>query len=149
MVEYTFWRQKKIQKRKLFQNYRRRLVSGHGYDRKSAMRQPIGMALFGMVWLLRVRSEMKRCAKCRRQELIQQQQQEHDSNVERTPASVSTFFTIDTPAPLPSTTETATLSPGHSLAPTTYCEVHGFNPPKEGNFKKLDEKNLILYIYKL
>lgn len=26
------------------------------------------MALFGMVWLLRMRAEMRRCAKCRREE---------------------------------------------------------------------------------
>lgn len=81
---------------------------------------PLGMALFGMVWLLRVRSEMKRCAKCRRQESTQAE--------ERTPV---TFFTIDTPVSIPCPN---TLSPSHTLAPTTYCEVHGFNPPKEGEF---------------
>lgn len=29
----------------------------------------IAMALFGMVWLLRVRSEMRRCSKCRHEEI--------------------------------------------------------------------------------
>lgn len=80
---------------------------------------PFGMALFGMVWLLRVRSEMKRCAKCRRQEMAQAEER----------ASAATFFTIDTPTTVPCPD---TASPGHTLAPTTYCEVHGFNPPKEG-----------------
>lgn len=79
------------------------------------------MALFGMVWLLRVRSEMKRCAKCRRQELSQ--------NVEQR-TSVPSFFTIETTEPLHRTESVST--PGTLSAPTTYCEVHGYNPPKEG-----------------
>lgn len=77
------------------------------------------MALFGMVWLLRVRSEMRRCAKCRRE-------QQRAAHLEDRVASQSTFFTIDTPGPAP------VPSPGHSLAPTTFCEVHGFMPPKDG-----------------
>lgn len=94
------------------------------------------MALFGMVWLLRVRSEMRRCAKCRREQLQHQQQQQQQQQLQ-TPsiqgtlddrASQSTFFTIDTPGPAP------VPSPGHSLGPTTFCEVHGFMPPKEGKF---------------
>ncbi|GLV41247.1 hypothetical protein CBL_04771 [Carabus blaptoides fortunei] len=40
-------------------------------------------------------------------------------------ASQSTFFTIDAPGPA------SVSSPGHSLGPTTFCEVHGFVPPKE------------------
>ncbi|KAK9751672.1 hypothetical protein QE152_g4817 [Popillia japonica] len=84
------------------------------------------MALFGMVWLLRVRAEMKRCAKCKRQD-----QSNVPAEVERGP-STSTFFTIEGNATLPSTTEA--VSPGHALGPTTFCEVHGFNPPKEGKF---------------
>ncbi|XP_031338101.1 uncharacterized protein LOC116167008 [Photinus pyralis] len=79
---------------------------------------PYSMALFGMVWLLRVRSEMKRCAKCRRQELAQAEDR----------APPATFFTIDTPNAVPCPD---TVSPSHNLAPTTYCEVHGYNPPKE------------------
>lgn len=86
-----------------------------------------GMALFGMVWLLRVRSEMKRCAKCRRQDVTQQQLEDR--------ASTSTFFTIDTSPNLPLAPSTGTISPGHSLAPTTYCEVHGYNPRKEGKLR--------------
>lgn len=79
------------------------------------------MALFGLVWLLRLRSEMKRCAKCRRRELAQQAQ-------ERT--SVPSFYTIDTTGPLHGAASVST--PGTSSAPTTYCEVHGYNPRKEG-----------------
>lgn len=95
-----------------------------GNEQDFAMRPP-EMALFGMVWLLRVRSEMKRCAKCSRR----QQQQELLQAEERT--FVPTFFTIDTPGPLHNI-ENAETSPGTVLAPTTYCEVHGYNPPKEG-----------------
>ncbi|XP_063911559.1 disks large 1 tumor suppressor protein isoform X4 [Zophobas morio] len=91
---------------------------GLRYGQVRAMRRPTaGMALFGMVWLLRVRSEMKRCAKCRRQEVVHTEER----------ASASTFFTIDAPAALPST---GSASPG-PLAPTTYCEVHGYSLPKE------------------
>ncbi|XP_044258200.1 disks large 1 tumor suppressor protein isoform X5 [Tribolium madens] len=97
---------------------KRRILRGLRYDQVSAMRRPTaGMALFGMVWLLRVRSEMKRCAKCRRQEIVHAEER----------ASASTFFTIDAPSAMPST---GTASPG-PLAPTTYCEVHGYNLPKE------------------
>ncbi|KAF5306501.1 hypothetical protein FQR65_LT07329 [Abscondita terminalis] len=84
---------------------------------------PLSMALFGMVWLLRVRSEMKRCAKCRRQEIAQSD--------DRTQSS--TFFTIETPSVVPCPD---TVSPSH-MAPTTYCEVHGYNPPKEDNKTEL------------
>ncbi|KAK2577286.1 hypothetical protein KPH14_003420 [Odynerus spinipes] len=35
----------------------------------------VAMALFGMVWLLRVRSEMRRCSKCRHEEMLATQQQ--------------------------------------------------------------------------
>lgn len=99
------------------------LIRTVGYERVSAMRPPSEMALFGMVWLLRVRAEMKRCAKCRRQDLTQ--------NDERT-SSVTTFFTIDAPAPL-SAAETAASA--NVLTPTTYCEVHGYNPRKEGKIE--------------
>ncbi|XP_065157765.1 disks large 1 tumor suppressor protein isoform X3 [Atheta coriaria] len=89
------------------------------------MRQP-GMALFGMVWLLRVRAEMKRCAKCRRQEMLAAAQATSDERA----ASQSTFFTIDASLP-PLDAELASGSGQHAHGPTTYCEVHGFNPPKE------------------
>ncbi|XP_072379962.1 disks large 1 tumor suppressor protein isoform X7 [Diabrotica undecimpunctata] len=99
------------------------LLSLPCYEGLSTMRRPIGMALFGMVWLLRVRSEMKRCAKCRRELRERQLDQQ-----QRTPASCSTFFTIDAPTVLPSTENLLTPE---RMGPTTYCEVHGFNPHKE------------------
>lgn len=99
------------------------------------------MALFGMVWLLRVRSEMRRCAKCRRDELLAAQQEQQneiqDSGLalnqsaaataaaavvhqtsETLNASATTLFTLDTP--------------GASGPAGSYCEVHGYIPPKEG-----------------
>lgn len=107
----------------------------------TSMRHPSGepvfevaMALFGMVWLLRVRSEMRRCSKCRREELAAQQQQPNQqhgpqkrnppgqTNQLDTPdaitSSVNTLFTVDTP--------------GTSAPTTSYCEVHGYYPHKEG-----------------
>lgn len=92
------------------------------------------MALFGMVWLLRVRSEMKRCAKCRRQ-------QESSQMEERT--SVPAFFTIDPTGPLHNV-ENVVGAPGTVLGPTTYCEVHGYNPPKEGKMRPFPVLCLIL-----
>ena len=96
----------------------------------------IKMALFGMVWLLRVRAEMRRCAKCRREEMQQkqQQQQQHQQQQQQqqqqqkqeslqssedhmSASSAATFYTLDTPGP-----------------GGTYCEVHGYVPPKEGKF---------------
>lgn len=104
----------------------------HAHDQICAMRRPAEahMALFGMVWLLRVRSEMKRCAKCRRQ-------QQEMINVEDR-ASVSTFFTIDAPSVAPTGS-----SP---VGPTTFCEVHGYNLPKEGTYKTV---TCFLYLYVL
>lgn len=96
------------------------------------------MALFGMVWLLRVRSEMRRCAKCRRDELLAAAQQDihqttnvqdsrltlnqgsitHQTTSETLNTSDTTLFTLDTP--------------GASGPAGSYCEVHGYIPPKEG-----------------
>lgn len=95
------------------------LVNVPCHDQVSTMRRSaFDMALFGMVWLLRVRSEMKRCAKCRRECT-----KGKPIELQRTPASGSTFFTIDAPP---------TVASSPAVGPTTYCEVHGFNPPKEG-----------------
>ncbi|KAK0164191.1 hypothetical protein PV328_002847 [Microctonus aethiopoides] len=106
----------------------------------------IAMALFGMVWLLRVRSEMRRCSKCHRDELpIGQQNHQHNHHYQQqrnneqqqnqnrtlsqttslihtpedgvTMSSANTLFTLDTPG--------ATGPAG------SYCEVHGYIPPKE------------------
>ncbi|CAH0558819.1 unnamed protein product [Brassicogethes aeneus] len=95
--------------------------------RVHSMMRSIDMALFGLVWLLRVRSEMNRCSKC--------QSRQHTvhapivtAEVQATP-STSTFY-LD---PLPPVQASGSRSPGHSSGPTTYCEVHGYNPRKEGN----------------
>ncbi|CAG9857150.1 unnamed protein product [Phyllotreta striolata] len=90
------------------------------------MTRPIGMALFGMVWLLRVRSEMKRCAKCRRE-----CDKDGRRRLQRTPASCSTFFTIDVSN---DGDGDAATTIDRSIGPGTYCEVHGFNPPKDGKW---------------
>lgn len=85
------------------------------------------MALFGMVWLLRMRAEMRRCAKCRReearwlQENAAQAPEAHD-------ASAAPIFTVeraqmDTSAPPP--------PPPAPRTPRTFCEVHGYRR-KEG-----------------
>ncbi|XP_046472158.1 disks large 1 tumor suppressor protein isoform X5 [Neodiprion pinetum] len=94
----------------------------------------VDMALFGMVWLLRVRSEMRRCAKCRREEILAAQQ-EHQTSVQDSRSTIhqpnsathqasdtlntsaTTLFTLDTP--------------GASGPAGSYCEVHGYIPPKE------------------
>ncbi|XP_046739337.1 disks large homolog 4 isoform X6 [Diprion similis] len=94
----------------------------------------VDMALFGMVWLLRVRSEMRRCAKCRREEILAAQQ-EHQTSIQDSRStlhqptsathqasdtlntSATTLFTLDTP--------------GASGPAGSYCEVHGYIPPKE------------------
>ncbi|XP_051155845.1 disks large 1 tumor suppressor protein isoform X5 [Leptopilina boulardi] len=105
----------------------------------------VAMALFGMVWLLRVRSEMRRCSKCRREEFLNTQQQQQQVQVQQhqqhhhhhhhhhhqralsqttlhTPedavsSSANTLFTLDTP--------------GSTGIAGSYCEVHGYVPPKE------------------
>ncbi|XP_015591423.1 disks large 1 tumor suppressor protein isoform X4 [Cephus cinctus] len=94
----------------------------------------VAMALFGMVWLLRVRSEMRRCSKCRREEFLAAQQQQHQqqqhqqqpisqaTSLMQTPddaitSSANTLFTLDTP--------------GAAGPAGSYCEVHGYVPSKE------------------
>lgn len=76
------------------------------------------MALFGMVWLLRVRAEMKRCAKCQRR---------NERANQRPVSRATTFFTIE------GATTPSQAAPRTPVAePTTFCEVHGFIPPEEG-----------------
>ncbi|KAG7208147.1 hypothetical protein KM043_009714 [Ampulex compressa] len=106
----------------------------------------VAMALFGMVWLLRVRSEMRRCTKCRHEEMLaaqqhQQQLQQHQqhhhhhhhqhhqrrtlsqpTSLLQTPddavsSSANTLFTLDTP--------------GAAGPAGSYCEVHGYVQAKE------------------
>ncbi|XP_030757882.1 disks large 1 tumor suppressor protein isoform X4 [Sitophilus oryzae] len=84
----------------------------------------IGMALFGMVWLLRVRAEMKRCAKCQRREAARA------ASGRQATSRATSFFTIEgaaTPTSGQGTLRTPVVEP----PPTTFCEVHGYVAPKE------------------
>ncbi|KAG5872908.1 hypothetical protein JTB14_030864 [Gonioctena quinquepunctata] len=119
------------------------LLTLPSYERVFNMKRPAGMALFGMVWLLRMRSEMKRCAKCRRECLRERQQQ---LELQRTPLSSATCFTIDTAAAMQSS-ETL-VSPERS-APTTYCEVHGYNPAKKGMLMNVWPREVTYYSFVL
>lgn len=114
------------------------------------------MALFGMVWLLRVKAEMRRCAKCKREELlklqnereelrsqkpIRQHQQETrpqtlhrsvEQQTEGAAALVQPELSQDCIS-LPMT-QTAFYTSDPSEFEGTFCEIHGYIPPKEGNF---------------
>lgn len=79
------------------------------------------MALFGMVWLLRMRAEMRRCAKCRREEARWRQEHADDTH----DAASAPIFTVE------SSRLGASAAPA-APAPGSYCEVHGFVPRKEG-----------------
>lgn len=152
------------------------------------------MALFGMVWLLRVRAEMRRCAKCRReaaqredaavaprrQRSVEQQTdasfsgcivQSRSADDILSPATTTTSFYCPEPGSGGGNTSyycpdsgaaaansnyycpethgargyaSARQSPArtntnyYSLEPPrpggTYCEVHGYIPPKEGKY---------------
>ncbi|KAL1123401.1 hypothetical protein AAG570_002481 [Ranatra chinensis] len=72
------------------------------------------MALFGMVWLLRVRAELRRCSKC------------HSAATSSSslPASSQAIFTVDCPP-------AGASGPPPPPPPTAYCEVHGFRPRKD------------------
>lgn len=87
------------------------------------------MALFGMVWLLRMRAEMRRCAKCRREEarwLNENAALEEPQNVAVQTASgpVAPIFTVESAC-----SESAGAPPPPPPAPKTpraFCEVHGY-----------------------
>lgn len=101
------------------------------------------MALFGMVWLLRVRAEMRRCAKCRKEELArlqkeqedaQQQLQHHRSVEQQTDGAIAVIGTPDSvDCTSPSTTNTTFYNLDPPGPGGTYCEIHGYIPPREGN----------------
>lgn len=96
------------------------------------------MALFGMVWMMRVRSEINRCSKCHQDDLqinnYQHQYQQFNDfcrkkNLPQTPeeeeekeedefkmSANNSVFTVDSPTALPN----------------SYCEVHGYITLKEG-----------------
>lgn len=88
------------------------------------------MALFGMVWLLRMRAEMRRCAKCRREEARWRREESASSAPD---AASAPIFTVD------SAQLGASVAP--HPAPGSYCEVHGFVPRKEG-------KKVTIYSFK-
>ncbi|XP_043272342.1 disks large homolog 4 isoform X7 [Venturia canescens] len=106
------------------------------------------MALFGMVWLLRVRSEMRRCSKCRREELLVVQQQnpqrcnenEQQSRQQQRPhhqhssasQATSLIQTSEDGLTVSSANTLFTLdTPGTAGPAGSYCEVHGYVTPKE------------------
>ncbi|XP_044010804.1 disks large 1 tumor suppressor protein isoform X2 [Aphidius gifuensis] len=94
------------------------------------------MALFGMVWMMRIRSEINRCTKCHQDNLqinnYQQYQQFNHfctkKNLPQTPeeeeeekefkmSANNSVFTVD--------------SPIQTALPSSYCEVHGYITLKE------------------
>lgn len=109
------------------------------------------MALFGMVWLLRVRSEMRRCSKCRHEEMLaqqqqlqlqqQQQQQQHQLHhhhqhhqQQRTLSQTTSLLQTMSDDGVSSSANTLfTLdTPGAAGPAGSYCEVHGYVQAKEG-----------------
>ncbi|XP_076391110.1 MAGUK family member discs large 1 isoform X10 [Megachile rotundata] len=112
----------------------------------------IAMALFGMVWLLRVRSEMRRCSKCRHEEILtaqqqqqqqqlqqqQQQQQQHhhlhhhSHHQQRTVSQTTSLLQTPDDGVSSSANTLFTLdTPGAAGSAGSYCEVHGFVQAKE------------------
>ncbi|XP_071555901.1 disks large 1 tumor suppressor protein isoform X10 [Temnothorax nylanderi] len=116
----------------------------------------VAMALFGMVWLLRVRSEMRRCSKCRHEEMLaqqQQQQQQHQQQVQlqqqqqqqqhhhhhhqhhqqqRTLSQATSLLQTMSDDVSSSANTLFTLdTPGAAGPAGSYCEVHGYVQAKE------------------
>ncbi|XP_018340779.1 PREDICTED: disks large 1 tumor suppressor protein isoform X9 [Trachymyrmex septentrionalis] len=113
----------------------------------------VAMALFGMVWLLRVRSEMRRCSKCRHEEMLAQQQQQHQQQMQlqqqqqqqhhhhhhphhqqqRTLSQATSLLQTMSDDGVSSSANTLfTLdTPGAAGPAGSYCEVHGYVQAKE------------------
>ncbi|XP_029158267.1 disks large 1 tumor suppressor protein isoform X9 [Nylanderia fulva] len=111
----------------------------------------VAMALFGMVWLLRVQSEMRRCSKCRHEAMLaQQQQQQHQQQVlqqqqhhhhhhhqhhqqQRTLSQATSLLQTMSDDGVSSSANTLfTLdTPGAAGPAGSYCEVHGYIQAKE------------------
>ncbi|XP_014469988.1 PREDICTED: disks large 1 tumor suppressor protein isoform X9 [Dinoponera quadriceps] len=113
----------------------------------------VAMALFGMVWLLRVRSEMRRCSKCRHEEMLAQQQlqqQQHQQQVQlqqqqqqyhhhhhqhhqqRTVSQATSLVQTSDDGVSSSANTLFTLdTPGAAGPAGSYCEVHGYVQAKE------------------
>ncbi|KAG8268785.1 hypothetical protein J6590_017030 [Homalodisca vitripennis] len=83
------------------------------------------MALFGMVWLLRMRAEMRRCAKCRREEArwLQENAQE-DRHDAAAAAASAPIFTVESAQV--DTSSAPPPPPPAPRTPRTFCEVHGY-----------------------
>lgn len=118
------------------------------------------MALFGMVWLLRVRSEMRRCAKCRHEEILAQQQQQqhqqqmqlqqqqqqqqyhhhhHQHHQQRTLSQATSLLQTSDDGVSSSANTLFTLdTPGAAGPAGSYCEVHGYVQAKEGKVSLYD-----------
>lgn len=90
------------------------------------------MALFGMVWLLRVRAEMRRCAKCRRDE-ARWLQERHDAGTSgAAPPAAAPIFTVESAVQVDASTSPPPPPPApRTPRPRTFCEVHGYRR-KEG-----------------
>ena len=98
------------------------------------------MALFGMVWLLRVRAEMRRCTRCRREQLQNLQRQNAASPI---PGKImlptqeinvcelehKIKSNMSNPEETDNTSEDVHSGPNTE---GTYCEVHGYVPLKPG-----------------
>ncbi|KAL0132123.1 hypothetical protein PUN28_000112 [Cardiocondyla obscurior] len=111
----------------------------------------VAMALFGMVWLLRVRSEMRRCSKCRHEEMLAQQQQQqqqlqqqvqqqqqqqhhhhHQHHQQRTLSQATSLLQTMSDDVSSSANTLFTLdTPGAAGPAGSYCEVHGYVQAKE------------------
>ncbi|XP_074105517.1 uncharacterized protein LOC141531529 [Cotesia typhae] len=148
----------------------------------TSMKQPaseyvleVAMALFGMVWLLRVRSEMRRCSKCRREELLtdqqqQQQQQQQQHHHQQThprhhhhhqqqqqhnqhqslSQTTSLIQTPDDGITMSSVNTLFTLdTPGATGPAGSYCEVHGYVAPKEGTINLITHYKFCSYLINL
>ena len=119
----------------------------HSASMKHTSKEPVlevAMALFGMVWLLRVRSEMRRCSKCRREEVLSAQQQaqqhhqqhhhhhHHQHHHHQRALSQGTLHTPDDEISSSANTLFTLDTPGSTGIAGSYCEVHGYVPQKEG-----------------
>ncbi|KAK6628323.1 hypothetical protein RUM43_002135 [Polyplax serrata] len=118
------------------------------------------MALFGMVWLLRVKAEMRRCAKCKREEelklqklqseqqqkeqqqqqaeglrlqkqFLQQHQRDSQRSVEQQTEGAIALVQTDIPQVPLYSSDSAVGFEG------TFCEIHGYIPPKEAKTLEL------------
>ncbi|XP_034937867.1 disks large homolog 4 isoform X4 [Chelonus insularis] len=97
----------------------------------------VAMALFGMFWMSRVRSEIRRCSKYRHDEMSNNQHQSHqqsyqqDNPCRRLSQGTSLLHTPDDGITMSSANTLFTLDTPGTTAPSGYCEVHGYIAPKK------------------